>query len=335
MTAKLPTFSEWVAHWGEARLAERIAASQKSHRLKWEHRNDEVVIAQGPAWELRLGVYWEENVIEWHERWTKCGGKLFEERMIAATWDNIWEQLSRTFYDGLGQPCPPYARSSCADWYEIDSDEAIVLGVIEESEYKKRLAAFPYKPLLDRDGNPMSKEALEKIMSELDEYSYQHGGPRPGASRAERVAHKRQQQKEAIARMQTASEKRNQEIIKHRIEQASLFNLLEDVERSLRELPTAHDDKRWDWLCESLKQLTTTNDFDRYPSWQARAWVACAEMHRSLGAESDELLCLQRAVEINPQLSVKRRIKILSKKVVKNGDASSGSNQTTNDAAHK
>ena len=286
---------------------------------------------QTPAWELRLGVYWVEDVSEWHIRWAKCGGKLFEGRMIAAKWDGIWEKLSDTFSNGLGQPYPPYARSSCADWYEIDADEAIVLGTISEAEYKEQLAAFPSEPLLDRDGKPISKELLSEVLRELEENIHKHGGPRPGASRAERVANKRQRQNEAIAQMQVTTEKRNQEIIKQRMEQAAMFNLLEDVERSLRETLTVHNDQRWDWLCESLKKLTTTNDFDRYPSWQARAWVACAEMHSSLGSESDELLCLQRALEISPQKPLKKRIEALAQKIV-NNEASSDSSQTTNDA---
>lgn len=117
MTAKLPTFSEWVAHWGEVRLAERIAASQKSHRLKWEHRNDEITLAQVPAWELRLGVYWEEDVNEWHRRWAKCGGKLFEGRMIAATWDTIWEQLSDCYHHAEAVDwIPKMARQWRADF---------------------------------------------------------------------------------------------------------------------------------------------------------------------------------------------------------------------------
>lgn len=158
----------------------------------WEHRNDKIAIVRYPAWELCSGFYWEENVNEWHERWAKCGGELFEGRMIAATWEKIWEQLTSTFCDGLGQPYPPYARSSCANWNKIDDDEAIVLGVINESEYNERLAAFSHEPVLDRDGNPISVELLEEAKRELEENIYQHGGPRPGASRAERVAHKRQ-----------------------------------------------------------------------------------------------------------------------------------------------
>jgi hypothetical protein len=301
------TFAEWVAHWGESRLAERLASSQKCYREMWEERDGSSGPWQYPAWELCLGVYWDESLAEWHSRWQRCGGRLCEGRMIAAKWDGIWARLSSTFYDGLGHPYPPYARSSCAHWMNIGQDEAIVTGAISELELQNYMARFPREPLKDRDGNPIPRESLQATLDELDALIYRSGGPRPGASREERVAHARKRREEAFARSQAEYEQRNRE----RDEQDVAFRLLEQVEASLREAPSVADPRRWEWLCNSLATLTPTKHFDRYPNWQARTWVACAELHRIASDSTSELTCLEHALSINPKSPIKRRIKRL------------------------
>jgi hypothetical protein len=308
---KLLNSAEWLAHWGEERLAETITGSQRCYREMWEHRNDKGSLWSYPAWELCLGRYWEESLDAWHARWAKSGGKLYEGRMIAAKWDPLWESLSSTFYDDLGKPYPPYARSSCAYWMQIGQDEAIVTGVITESEFQKRVAVFPRRPLLDRDGKPISKAFLEQLKQGLEEDIYAHGGPRSGASRAERVAHGRQRWKESLEQARAEHERRNLKSDEEHGKQHAIFPLLEEVERALREQPVVNDKRRWGWLSDSLNNLTTTPYFDRYPNWKARTWLACAEMHRIASAPADELTCLKRALQFNPRLSVKRRIKML------------------------
>lgn len=302
-----PSFAEWVAHWGELRLAEIIASSQKCYSGMWEERDGSGEPWQFPAWELCLGAYWEESLSDWHSRWQRCGGRLCDGRMIAAKWDGIWAKLSSTFYNGLGHPYPPYARSSCAHWMAIGQDEAIVTGAISESELNDYMARFPREPLKDKDGNPIPKELLQAALDELAEHIYRSGGPRPGASREERVAHERKRRAESFARSQAEHEQRNRE----RDDQDAVFRLLEQVEASLRESPTVADPRRWEWLCTSANTLATTDYFDRYPNWQARAWVACAELHRLASDPASELSCLEHALSINSKLAIKRRIKKL------------------------
>ena len=82
--------------------------------------------------------------------------------------------------------------------------------------------------------------------------------------------------------------------------------LLEGVENALRVTPTMEEHNRWEWLCNSVNALTTTSYFDRYPKWQARAWMACAELHRLAANTVNELLCLDRALSINDKLPIKR-----------------------------
>jgi len=129
--------------------------------------------------------------------------------MIAAKWDRIWDKLSGTFADGLGHPYPPYARSSCAFWSTVDQDEAIVSGAITESEFTEHMAQLARSQLTDREGNAIPRERLLQIRRELEEEIYRSGGPPPGATRSERVAHERTRHAELFARIQKEYEKRN------------------------------------------------------------------------------------------------------------------------------
>lgn len=305
------TFSEWVKHWGEARLTEAIESSQNGNRRMWEEREDADALWQYPAWELCLGQYWEESLSEWHARWLECGGRLCEGRMIAVKWNGIWAKLSSTFYDGLGQPYPPYARSSCAYWMSVNQDEAIVTGAISETEFHDYIAQFPREPLLGKDGEPISKEFLQSILKELEESIHSRGGPPPGASRAERVAHDRKRSAEKFARIHAEYEQRSREENREYEAKNSVFRLLEQVEASLGEAPVVKDSRRWEWLCTSVNTLTSTAYFDEYPNWRARAWICSAELHRLTSDGASELSCLEHALSINARLPIKRRIKKL------------------------
>lgn len=307
----MPTFTEWVTHWGEPRLIEVIESSQRCYGRMWEESKNTDAIWQYPAWELCLGQYWEESLSEWHSRWQGCGGQLHEGRMIAVKWDTIWAKLSSTFYDGLGQPYPPYARSSCAHWTSIDQDEAIVTGAISESVFNDYVAQFPREPLLGKDGNPISKELLQSLLNELTESIHRRGGPPPGATRSERVAHERKQREETFARIHAEYEQRSLEDNREYEAKNSVFRLLEQVEASIRDAPVVKDARRWEWLCASVNTLTSTAYFDEYPNWRARAWICSAELHRLNGDFSNELSCLEQALSINERLPIKRRIKKL------------------------
>jgi hypothetical protein len=291
---KLPTFTRWLEHCGETRLAEIIVSSEKCYSSMWEDRTNPSALRQFPAWELTLGFYWQENEEEWHSRWRECGGRLFEGRMIAAKWDAVWERLSSTFYDGLGHPYPPYARSSCARWASIDEDEAIVVGAISESEFLAHTSQAHREPLNDEEGNIISREELEELRGEIAEEIYRCGGPPRGATRAERVAHEHQRRLESLAQAKRAYENRNRESN----ERDSAFWLLEQVEASLRGLPSVKDARRPEWLLTSLKTLTLTPYFERYPYRRVRAWLLLADLHRQSSDPISELSCLENALRL-------------------------------------
>ena len=72
----------------------------------------------------------------WIDRWIACGGKFLPGgRMVALKNDPIWNALGNPekFPDGLGNPYPPYAFSSKWRVRDIDRDEAIALGLIDEN----------------------------------------------------------------------------------------------------------------------------------------------------------------------------------------------------------
>ena len=134
----------------------------------WEERNKPYILTYYPAWELCAGSYWQEPLNDWHTRWLECGGKLYEGRMIAATWSNIWERISKSFSDSLNTPYPPYARSSCTRWSTVKREEAIRLGVFTEAEHEAQIEKLPPPPpLLGKDGNPIPTELLEELVRAL------------------------------------------------------------------------------------------------------------------------------------------------------------------------
>lgn len=300
------SYVEWLAHWGGERDAERYESSRQCYARMWAERDESS--AQFPAWELCLGVYWEEDCEEWTTRWVGVGGRLFEgTRMIAAKWDPIWPKLGATFYDGFDSPHPPYARYSCAYWNEIDDDEAIALGVITEEEYQRESASIGSHESISET----QRIALKQILHDMEIDAHARGGPRPGASRKERFLHRRSQEQEELGKArqayaQTADDRRREWADKN-----AAFRLMETVEESLDLRAEVSDPAQWAWLCESVTSLTETTHFDGYENWKARAWLATANLHKFSGDTANELGCLEFALGLNNKLPVKRRIKAL------------------------
>ena len=95
-----------------------------------------------PAWELKR---FETRAVprpDWDRRWAAAGlacnfeGAL-KDRFIALKTSPIWQHLGNGaggYKDTLGNPYPPFAFSSGMDWVEVDRDECIALGLIEEDD---------------------------------------------------------------------------------------------------------------------------------------------------------------------------------------------------------
>jgi hypothetical protein len=225
--------------------------------------------------------------------------------MIAAKSDGIWERLSATFYDSLGKPYPPYARSSCARWFEVSRDEAVGLGVIDAKDGLDTHNAYLLSIMFDDPSKVTPADLKAKKDGLIAALAMLEKAKLPTS----------QQQRKQEARLNAEYESSNQRASEERGEKNSMFRLLEDVELSLRETPVIRDERRWNWLCDSLAKLTATQYFDEYPNWRSRAWAASATMYGSISMPADELACLTRALELNPKLAAKRRIKVLERLV--------------------
>lgn len=172
---------------------------------------------------------------------------------------------------GAGSGYPPYARSSSAYWSTISQDEAIVLGVISESELNEQMVRFKREPLIGIDGKAIPEELLQAALQEIKEQIYRNGGPPPDATRAQRVAHERMQREESLTRARSEHQPQCDE----REDRDSVFQMLEQIEGSLRNSPSVQDSRRWDWLCKSLNILTATPHFDKYPIWRSHLASTC------------------------------------------------------------
>ena len=84
----------------------------------------------------------------WQRKWKGLGGTLYEGRMICAKDDPIGEEVS-----DFGLPYGPPGLDSGYDWFDIDREEAVALGV------------------LDKDGVPFTDDTLVKVQQRpLDEH---------------------------------------------------------------------------------------------------------------------------------------------------------------------
>lgn len=199
MGIKTLTFDEWRAHWGEARVAEIQEKAKASGARRWEERHEMCSIF--PCWELVPSSYWVEDWKMIIRLWKKAGGRCFDgKRLIAAKWNPVWARFGAGFPAGYGTPYPPYALSSCANWRQIEPNEAISLGVITEKEYRDHrdpVVDAEIRDTLDRLGPKFERELLEELSQAA------HGLP-AGATRFERYAvkkHKRGQSAAECARL--------------------------------------------------------------------------------------------------------------------------------------
>lgn len=70
---------------------------------------------------------WRKSQRDWKTIWKQAGGKLYRGRMIATRNDPIWTRIS-----DFGNPYPPFKYNSGMWTENIDFEEAVSLGVIDE-----------------------------------------------------------------------------------------------------------------------------------------------------------------------------------------------------------
>lgn len=90
-----------------------------------------------PCWEM---VRFQEAKVprDWIDRFTRAGGTLYQDRLIAPKTSPVWEQLGSAdlFDDALGVDHPPFAWGSGMNWKAIGSREAMRLGVMTAAEIR-------------------------------------------------------------------------------------------------------------------------------------------------------------------------------------------------------
>lgn len=223
--------------------------------------------------------------------------------MMAVKWDPIWEKLSDTFYDGLGNPYPPFARSSCASWHEINRNEAIVLGVITKEALAKKFRGSQTEKRSKEIIEDFGREWLEALKADLDV-----------EVEAEELRFKKEM--EEVKRAYLAQSDEQSRLFNERsrlfTERNEVFDLMDEIESLLKKPDFKIADQRMaDWLTESIQKLIDTPYFGDYSNWRAKAHLAGANLFKLNRQPDQELRFLKIAISINPKLGVKRRIKAL------------------------
>jgi hypothetical protein len=111
-------------------------------------------VFQFPAWDLvrigsRVVSRWtkvskdglvDDSSQDWPCRWLVAGGKIIKGRMVALKDSPVWQALGYGAggYEGtLGHPFPPFAYRSGYGLAEIDRNESLELGVLEDGQKVK------------------------------------------------------------------------------------------------------------------------------------------------------------------------------------------------------
>lgn len=97
---------------------------RRSYRNSWQSSISQVALIVSPAFELvEMGRGYFPR--DWKNRWEKCGGILYEGRMIALKNDPIWRAISAFPF-----PFPPFDFDDGMSVIPISRSEAVSFGLI-------------------------------------------------------------------------------------------------------------------------------------------------------------------------------------------------------------
>lgn len=127
---------------------------------RWKSDQNEGALMLYPAQEL---VRIEERVKkrDWEERWLRAGGELIEGRMVALKTSPIWAKLSR-----FGTPWPPFDWGSGMGLEEVEHDEAVRLGLLQEEEELKPIEA-DFTQNLEASAKGLDSRTLEQLKNQF------------------------------------------------------------------------------------------------------------------------------------------------------------------------
>lgn len=118
----------------------------------------EGALAAFPAQEL-IRIEDRQKPRDWRQRWVAAGGRLFGDRMVALKTDPVWAKLSR-----FGTPWPPFDFGSGMGVQDIDYDEAVALGLLQEGELPEpSLPAFNAK--LEASAQDLAPDLLSQLLN--------------------------------------------------------------------------------------------------------------------------------------------------------------------------
>jgi hypothetical protein len=111
---------------GEKRLrlfSETISALESNFK-GWLAGMESDVLDEFPAQRLictRTATY---ELVDWNQKWTKCGGRFYDGKIVAPKWNPLWRKIS-----AFGLPSPPFELGSGYEVEDVDREEGEALGL--------------------------------------------------------------------------------------------------------------------------------------------------------------------------------------------------------------
>lgn len=94
---------------------------------------------------------------DWAERFVRAGGRVIAGRMVALKTDPVWAKLSR-----FGTPWPPFDFGSGMGVQDVDYDEAVALGLIQDGELPK--ASLPeFNSQLEASAQDLAPDLITQL----------------------------------------------------------------------------------------------------------------------------------------------------------------------------
>lgn len=126
-------------------------------------------LAAYPAQEL-IRIEDRQKPRDWRQRWVAAGGRLFGDRMVALKTDPVWAKLSR-----FGTPWAPFDFGSGMGLQDVDYDEAIALGLLQEGELPK--ASLPeYNAKLEASAQDLDPATVQQLQAQFGDTLLEHHG---------------------------------------------------------------------------------------------------------------------------------------------------------------
>lgn len=95
---------------------------------------------------------------DWPQRFADAGGRLVGGRMVALKTDGVWAKLSR-----FGTPWPPFDFGSGMGLQDVDYDEAVALGLLQEGELPQ--ASLPeFNARLEASAQDLAPDLLSQLL---------------------------------------------------------------------------------------------------------------------------------------------------------------------------